>query len=112
MSAQASVSNGPALIWCPFPDSEIAGRIASQLLDEGLIACANILPGVRSLYRWRGERGEAVECGVLLKTNAAELGAAIARLAELHPYESPAVLGWRCDEAAPATRAWLEALGR
>ena len=112
MTAAASDNAGPALIWCPFPDADSAAAAASQLLDERLIACANIASGVRSLYRWRGERGEAVECGVLLKTNAARLEAAIARLGQLHPYETPAILGWRCDAAPPATAAWLGALGQ
>jgi periplasmic divalent cation tolerance protein len=40
------------------------------------------------------------------------LGAATVRLADLHPYEEPAIVGWECDAAAPATTAWLAALGR
>lgn len=50
-----------ALIWCPFSDAESAEAVASALLDERLIACANLLPAVRSLYRWNGERGEGAE---------------------------------------------------
>ena len=46
-----------ALVWCPFPDEASAAATAERLLDEGLIACANLLPAVRSLYRWRGQRG-------------------------------------------------------
>jgi periplasmic divalent cation tolerance protein len=100
----------PALIWCPFPDSASAEAAADTLLDEGLIACANLLPGLRSRFVWRGTRGAAEETGALLKTNAALLPAAIARLASLHPYDEPAILGWHCDAAAPATAAWLAAL--
>ena len=99
-----------ALIWCPFADQTTAAAAAEQLLDEGLIACANILPPMRSLYIWNGERGEARECGVLFKTADALLDRATARLAAIHPYDSPAVLGWRADSAAPEARAWLEAL--
>ena len=98
---------GPALIWCPFGSEDDAARIASQLLDEGLVACANILPGVRSLYLWQGERGESRECGALFKTDAALLDKAIARLTSIHPYDTPAITGWRADAAAPATTAWL-----
>ena len=47
------------LIWCPFPDEGEARRVAGTLLDEGLIACANIVPGMISLYVWQGKRGEA-----------------------------------------------------
>jgi periplasmic divalent cation tolerance protein len=98
---------GPALIWCPFADEASAAKAASQLLDEGLIACANILPGVRSLYVWKGERGEAAETAVLFKTDIALLDRAVARLGEIHPYDTPAIIGWRADVAAPATATWL-----
>jgi periplasmic divalent cation tolerance protein len=96
-----------ALIWCPFADEASAARAAQQLLDERLIACANILPPMRSIYAWQGERSEAVEVGVLFKTDGAVLERAAARLAEIHPYESPAVLGWRADCAAAPTAEWL-----
>lgn len=107
-----SSAEGPALAWCPFPDSETAAAACNTLLDEGLIACANILPGVVSLFVWDGERSESAEIGVLLKTDAALLTAMITRLGELHPYDAPAILGWRCDAALPATAAWLGALVR
>lgn len=99
-----------ALLWSTFSDEASAEAAASRLLDEGLIACANILPPMRSLYVWRGERGEAREVGALFKTDAALLDRATVRLAEIHPYEAPAVLGWRVDSAAHATRDWLGAL--
>ena len=94
----------PALVWCPFPDSD-------QLLDEGLIACGNILPGMHSRFVWQGQRGEDTEVGALLKTNAALLEAVIARLAALHTYAQPAIVGWVCDATTPETGAWLAALG-
>jgi len=99
-----------ALIWCPFADEDSAAAAAAQLLDERLIACANILPPMRSLYFWQGERGESRECGVLFKTDASLLDRATARLAEIHPYDTPAVLGWRTDTAAKPTAEWLRSL--
>ena len=96
-----------ALIWCPFADEASAEAAARQLLDERLIACANILPPMRSLYTWQGERGESSEVGVLFKTDASALDRATARLAEIHPYDTPAVLGWRTDTAARPTAEWL-----
>jgi periplasmic divalent cation tolerance protein len=101
-----------ALIWSPFADEASAAEAASRLLDEGLVACANILPPMRSLYVWHAERGDTREVGVLFKTDAALLERATARLAEIHPYDTPAVLGWRADTAAPATQDWLRALVR
>ena len=101
---------GAALIWCPFGDGESATSVAGTLLDEGLVSCANIMPAVRSLYVWNGTRGESAEAGALFKTRAGLLAAAVARIDALHPYDQPAVLGWRCDEATPATLAWLGSL--
>jgi len=99
-----------ALIWCPFPDEDSAAGVATALLDEKLIACANLMGPIRALYEWNGERGDAREIGVLFKTDAALLHTAVARIAELHPYDAPAVLGWPCDAAAPATARWLAGL--
>ena len=96
-----------ALIWCPFPDRDSARTIAGTLLDERLIACANLLGPVESLFEWAGERGEAEEVGVIFKTDHTLLERAIARLERLHPYDTPAILGWRCDAAAEGTGTWL-----
>ena len=96
-----------ALIWCPFPDEDSASAVASALLDEGLISCANIMPGMQSMFVWQGERGEGREVGVLFKLDHEGLTSAISRIEALHPYETPAILGWKCDAASEATRAWL-----
>lgn len=102
--------SGPALIWCPFASEEDAANIAARLLDERLVACANILPPMRSLFAWDGVRGDERENGAIFKTDAALLDRAVTRLAELHPYDEPAVIGWRADAAPPSTRAWLGGL--
>ena len=103
-------AGGPALIWCPFPDADSAREAAKSLLDARLIACANIIPAMTSLFIWEGARHEATEAGMLVKTNANLLDSAIARLAELHPYDEPAVIGWRGDGWTPGTASWLETL--
>lgn len=106
---EASGEGGPALaalIWCPFPDEPAARAAASALLDEQLIACANLVPGIASLFAWRGERGENREIGALFKTTAARLDPAMRKLRELHPYETPAITGWTV-RADAATLAWL-----
>lgn len=101
----------PALIWCPFPDEQSTLSAVDTLLDEDLAACGNLLPGMTSVFVWNGEKDTAREFGLLVKTNAALLDAAVQRLAEFHPYETPAVLGWRCDAGAPDTVAWLARIG-
>lgn len=100
------------LVWCPFPDAEEARRVAGILLDEGLIACANIVPGMVSLYVWQGERGEAREAGLLAKTHPSRGAEVVARLEQLHSYQSPAIIAWDSDMVGPATRDWLGGLAR
>lgn len=99
-----------ALIWVPFADADQARTVARAVLDEKLVACANIISGVESLFLWEGRIDTASECGVLFKTNDALLAPAIARIEHLHPYQSPAIIGWHCNETGVATRAWLDRL--
>jgi len=101
-----------ALIYCPFPDREAARAAAHTLLDRKLIACANLLGEVESIYSWNGERGDSFEIGALFKTSAALLDDAIQCLAEIHPYDTPAIMGWRCDSVSEATAAWLGEIDR
>ena len=99
-----------ALIWTTFADEPSAAEVAAAMLDERLVACANLHPGLRSLFLWQGERGEAHECGVLFKTQSALLDRACARLAELHPYDTPSISGWQADATSLATARWLHEL--
>lgn len=100
---------GAALIWCPFEGEESAAAVSGQLLDEGLIACANLMP-IRSLYVWNGRRGEGLECAALMKTRADLLDAAIVRLGAIHPYDAPAISGWLCDVTGPSMQGWLSTI--
>lgn len=99
-----------ALVWCPCPDAETAASLARTLVEEKLAACGNVIGPIRSVFCWRDEMDEAEEFGLLLKTDASLLERAVARVEDAHPYDEPAVLGWRCDAAGDATRAWLGAL--
>jgi len=67
--------------------------------------------GVESLFSWNNEISGALETGVLFKTNQDKLARAISRLAELHPYEEPAIVGWNCDAASIGTANWLKGIG-
>lgn len=99
---------GAALVWCPFPDATSARTAIGMLLDEELIACANILGEIESHFVWEGARVTSTEVAVLCKTVDACLPLVIKRLGALHPYDTPAIMGWLCDAAHPASIAWLE----
>ena len=96
-----------ALIYTPLPDAETARDIAGTLLEENLIACANILGEVESVFRWEGRIESAKEVAVLFKTTSDAIDPAVARLGALHPYSTPAIIGTVCDNAHPETLGWL-----
>lgn len=102
--------SGAAMIWSPFATSADAERVAAQLVEERLVACANIVPHLTSIFRYEGKVQQAGEAGALFKTHPHLLERATRRLAELHPYETPAVCGWMADSAPAETRSWLAAL--
>jgi periplasmic divalent cation tolerance protein len=87
------------------PDAETALSLARALVQERLAACANVVPGVRSLYRWQGELRDDAEVLLVVKTTRARCEALAARVRDLHPYELPEVLAL---PAAGGSEAYLE----
>src|SRR5436190_1103717 len=84
------------------------GTGARETLEERLIACANLLPGARSLYRWKGALQDEREVVALMKTRKQDWAAMMSRLHELHPYETPECVAVRIAAGAPRYMAWLE----
>ena len=94
------------------PDRDTAWRIARTLVEEERAACVNLVPGARSIYRWRGAIEEADEFLLVVKTTAAALPALLARLAELHPYDVPEAIALEPGVVAAPYLAWLEGVVR
>ncbi|MEQ8434729.1 MAG: divalent-cation tolerance protein CutA [Oceanicaulis sp.] len=105
-----------AILYTTWPDEESAAAAAEALLDERLIACANVLGTTRSIFRWKGETCREAEIVVLFKTAAAQAETVRDRLVTLHPYEEPAIvqLGVEPAGTSPAFAAWVceESSGR
>lgn len=78
------------LVTCGRPAD--AARIARALVDERLAACVNIVPGVRSVYRWKGKRCEDRELLLVIKSRAGRTAAITRRVKALHPYEVPEII--------------------
>lgn len=77
---------------CTCPDDDSAQRIARALVEAGLVACVNILPGLRSIYRWKGEVQDDIEFLLLAKTAESRVAAVAESIRKLHPYELPEVI--------------------
>lgn len=89
------------------PDRETARELVRTLVEEGLVACGNIVPGVSSIYRWEGEIHEDEECLVLLKTREGALPNLMERVVVLHSYDVPEVLALPVDAAHPPYLDWV-----
>lgn len=89
------------------PSREEAERLAAILVEEGLAACVNIVPGVCSIYRWQGAVERDDEALLLLKTTASGLPRLRERLLEVHPYETPEFLAFEVGEGSPDYLRWI-----
>ena len=96
------------LAFTTFANEEDAARVVRVLVEERLIACGNLLPGARSLYRWKEGVADEREVVVLMKTRKQDWTALLSRLHELHPYETPELIAVRVAAGAPRYMAWLE----
>ena len=97
------------LCLCTCPDDTIAARIADILVGERLAACVNVLPGIRSVYRWQGQVERADEVLLLAKTTHARADALRERIVALHPHELPEVIVVGIEGGLPAYLDWIAA---
>lgn len=85
------MSAGLKLITTTLADEDQAAVILRTLLAERLVACGNIIPQVRSIYHWDGKLCDEREVVLIVKTTPAHATKAMERLADLHPYDVPAI---------------------
>jgi periplasmic divalent cation tolerance protein len=90
-----------------FPDAETAGRIAQILVEEKFAACANVMPAVHSIYRWKGKIETAGEVIVFFKTTKDQQTAFQEKLRSLHPYEVPEIIFVPVNSGLPAYLRWV-----
>ncbi len=83
--------------------------IGKALVEERLAACAKVLEGVRSIYRWRGAVHQADEAVVVLRTRSELVEALTARARALHSYECPCVIALPIEAGNAAYLDWLGA---
>lgn len=99
----------PILVYVTCPDGNVADSIGRTAVDERLAACANLLTGMRSIYRWQGSIESADETVLILKTTRDRWTDLEARLRELHPYAVPCIVALPIIAGSAAFLAWLDA---
>jgi periplasmic divalent cation tolerance protein len=92
-----------------FPDAEIARRISNQLVSESLAACANILPTIESIYRWKNKIESGNEILVLFKLSEDRKSAFQDKLRSLHPYDIPEIIFVPVASGLPEYLRWVAA---
>ena len=96
------------IVFTTFANEADAARVTRVLVEERLIACANLLPGARSIYRGQDGVKDEPEVVVLMKTRKQDWTALLSRLHDLHPYTTPECVAVRIAAGAPKYMAWLE----
>jgi periplasmic divalent cation tolerance protein len=90
-----------------FPDRETAQRISTQLVTEKFAACANLLPGIESIYRWKDKVESGNEALVFFKLSEDRQSAFQEKLCSLHPYEVPEIIFVPVTKGLPDYLRWV-----
>lgn len=95
------------LIYATFPTMDDAQRVARLLVERRLVACANLLPGAVSIYRWEGKMEEGQEVVMIAKSTAIKWAEIERLFEEEHPYDTPALVCVSTYAALPAFADWV-----
>ncbi len=98
----------PHVVFITAGSEDEAAKIGRTLVEERLAACANIVPRIRSIYRWQGKIEDEPEVLMLLKTTRARLQALIRRASELHGYQVPGIVALRIGEGHAPYLEWIQ----
>jgi len=94
-------------VYSTFPNKEEALSVCGKLLEERLIACANLLPEMTAVYRWQGQVQQGTETAVLMKTTQLQTASVIARVKNLHSYELPCIMALPLPEGFAPFMQWV-----
>lgn len=97
------------VVLCTVPSAEVGAEIGRGLVQEQLAACVNIVPGLRSIYSWRGAVHDDAEAQLLIKTRSARFDALEAWIRKHHPYQEPEVIALPITHGRASYLAWIAA---
>ena len=95
------------VVLCTCPDEAVARTLAAGLVEHRLAACVNVLPELRSIYRWQGRVHDDGECLMVIKTARRTYGDMEKWLADHHPYDVPEVIALPVDKGLPDYIEWV-----
>lgn len=94
-------------VLCTCPDAAVARKLAAGLVERRLAACVNVLPGIRSIYRWQGRVQEDGEVLLVIKAPENRYEALQDWLLEQHPYDVPEIIALPIGRGLPAYLEWV-----
>jgi periplasmic divalent cation tolerance protein len=102
------MDNDYCVVFNTCPDAASAEKIARTLVERRLAACVNIIPGLRSIYTWKGVCESAEEHLLIIKTSNAVYPALEQSMLELHPYELPEIIAVPMATGLPDYLNWIK----
>lgn len=98
---------GVQIVFCTFPDVEVARQIGTTVIERQLAKCVNLIPSVESIYEWKGKLETGNETLAMFKVARGNYAVLETALAELHPYETPEILAVDVAEGLEPYLKWV-----
>lgn len=95
------------LIYTTFPSLEAAEEVGAALVETGVAACVNILPGMVSIYVWKGARQRDAEVVMIVKTRESLAEQAMSEIRQRHSYDTPALVVLPVEGGSADYLAWI-----
>ena len=88
--------------------NSFATDLAQKIVNERIAACANVVAGVNSLYIWNERMETSHEVIIIFKTNELSVSKLMARIKELHHYETPMICAHKIEKIEPNYALWID----
>ncbi|MGH7204837.1 MAG: divalent-cation tolerance protein CutA [Nitrospiraceae bacterium] len=95
------------VVFVTTPSEEEATRISRSLVEAGLVACANVLPRVRSIFRWEGKVTEELESLIVLKTRSGRFKELAMTIKNMHSYSVPEIIAIPIVQGSAEYLSWI-----
>lgn len=103
------MNDGYLIVYVTVPDKDVGAVIGKIVVEEGLAACCNIIPGLRSIYQWKGKLCDEAEALCIFKTRVALFDYLRDRIKALHSYECPEIIAVDIKDAFRPYLDWIDA---
>jgi len=97
----------PIVVFCTTPDFECAQNIATTLVEEKFAACCNIIQGLVSIYRWENKIQREDELLLIIKSSSEKFSSIEERVKNLHPFETPEIIGTDFSYSSNKYLSWI-----